>query len=101
MILTEGMLQQDSRYLLYRQISYGGNVDVRIRHISEELSEFYEGLAFVSKTDANIRLYIDAFLSGEDWHGHIVGAPELVITKNILDVIKNVSPQGSGRAYSE
>jgi hypothetical protein len=70
-------------------------------HDSEELSEFYEGLAFVSKTDADIRLYIDAFVSGEYWHRHIVGAPELVITKNILDVIKNVSPQRSVRAYSE
>jgi hypothetical protein len=67
----------------------------------EELLEFYEGLAFVSKTDADIRLYIDAFVSGEDWHGHIVGAPELVITKKKLDVIKNVSPQRSGRDYSE
>jgi hypothetical protein len=32
---------------------------------SEELSEFYAGLAFVSKTDAYIMLYIDAFVSGE------------------------------------
>jgi hypothetical protein len=68
---------------------------------SEELPEFYEGLAFVSKTDANIMMYIDTFVSGEDWHSHIIGAPELVITKNILDVIKNVSPQRSSRAYSE
>jgi hypothetical protein len=55
----------------------------------------------VSKTDDDIRLYIDAFVSGLDWHGHIVGPLELAITKNKLDVIKNVSPQRSGRAYLE
>jgi hypothetical protein len=58
-------------------------------------------LAFISKTDADIRLYIAEFVSREDWHGLIVGAPELVITKSILDVINNFSPQRSGRAYSE
>jgi hypothetical protein len=68
---------------------------------TEELSEFYKGLAFVSKTDSDIRFYIDAYVNGEDWYGHVIGAPEIVITKNILDVIKTVPPQRSGRAYSE
>jgi hypothetical protein len=67
----------------------------------EEVSDFYDGLEFVSKIDSDIRLCIDAYVNGEDWHRNIIGAPKLVITKNLLKVINTVSPQRSGRAYSE
>jgi hypothetical protein len=65
------------------------------------VSDLYKVLEFVSKTDSDSRFYINEYVIGEDWHGHIIGGPELVITKNMLEVIKKVSPQRSGRAYSE
>jgi hypothetical protein len=78
---------------------YCGKMDAA--YDADEVLDFNEGLTLVSKEYQDVCLYIDGYLNGSDWHGQIMGAPELVITKNLVKVIKDMAPQRSGCAYFE
>jgi hypothetical protein len=68
---------------------------------ADEASAFYDGPTFVSNVDHDVRLYLDGYLTGNEWHGHIVGAPKLMFTRKLLKAIKDLAPPRSGRAHSE
>jgi hypothetical protein len=78
---------------------YCGKTDMA--YDADEVLDFFERLTFVPKAHQDVCLYIDGYLNGSEWHRKIVGTPELVITKNLLKVIKNVAPQRSIWDYYE
>jgi hypothetical protein len=67
----------------------------------DELSPFYANIRSIPSTDSNLRVYIDAAVTVDHWHQDIIGGPELVITDNILRIVKTISHQRPGRAYTE